>query len=729
MNRLAAAVVSLALLPACSRDAASSAPARPAPTPRTAPAPVPSGRLVLTGELVPVRSSDVFVPQTNQWQMQVRWIENDGAFVKAGQRILEFDSATFASQLEEKVLAVEQLESELVRAVADVETQLEEKLLTLEQRKNAVERARVEAEIPEGIRARREDEDKRLALQKAEAERTKAEENLRAARTATDADLAVRRINLEKARRERDIARRTVDALTLVAPADGLLVIGEQPREHRKIQEGDTLWPGLLAARIPARAGMRVEAWLYDVDDGRLERGTRVVCTPDGEPDRPLPGTVEEIAPVAQETSRESLRRAQRVLVRLDRPEDAPLRPGQSVRVEAGPPPPAPPKAAAAAAAPPEELAARGTPWKVRRGDLVVGVEVTGTLRAVNTQSITAPTLPDVWEYRIAEMASEGSSVKAGEVVLRFDPSDLKQKLIDMEAERDSVRTSIERREVELAQKKRDAAFQRSEAEARQKKARLKVDVPPELVKATDLKISVLELALADFEVASWTRKVASLERSADAEQEALRRRFERTSRHVTEIEERIGRMAVTAPRDGTVLYVANWRDEKKKVGDSCWRGELVMEIPDLTRLVVRGEVDEGAAARLRPGAPVTLKLEAHPDVLYRGELATVGLTIQRLSPRMPRKVVRVEVSLAEIDRQKMRPGMRLRGSIETARSAGTLLVPAEAVFLSGSGAVVYRRGWRGVQAVPVTLGRRGERECEVRAGLAEGETILLPAA
>ena len=685
--------------------------------------------LVLTGELLPVRSVDVFVPQTQQGQVSVRWMETDGTMVRKGQKILEFDSTTFSAQLEEKVLAVEQLESELARAEADVESLLEERLLALTQRKNAVEKARVEAEIPEGIRARREDQDKLLALQKAEAEQKKAEESLRAARVSTAADLAVRRINLEKARRERDTARRTIDALTLTAPADGLLVFGEQPREHRKIQEGDTLWPGLVAARIPGNAGMRVEAWLYDVDDGRLSRGTRVVCTPDGEPARRLPGTVEEIAPIAQETARESLRRAQRVLIRLERPEEAPMRPGRSVRVEVGEPLPPPPKRPGLRPAPPADLAARSVPAKVRRGDLVVGVEVTGTLRAVNSQSIAAPALPDVWEYRIAEMAPEGSTVKKGDVVLRFNPSDLKQKLVDTEAERDTVKTSIERRQEEIRQKRRDAEFARAEAEARQKKARLKVEVPPELVKAVELKISRLELELADFEVASWTRRAAAMARSADAEEEALRRRFERTTRRVKEIEERIGRMTVRAPKDGTILYLANWRDEKKKVGDSCWRGELVMEIPDLSRLVVRGEVDEGAVSRLRPGSPVRLKLDAHPDVFYGGSLVSVGQTVQRQSPRMPRKIVRVEIALEAIDGQRMRPGMRLRGTIESERAPAALLVPAEAVFVSSSGPVAWRRAFGGLEAVPLKLGRRGEKDFEVLGGLAEGETVLVPAA
>ena len=79
---------------------------------------------------------------------------------------------------------------------------------------------------------------------------------------------------------------------------------------------------------------------------------------------------------------------------------------------------------------------ARTDEWtEVRRGDLVLGVEVTGTLQAVNTSSLGPPQLRDYWEYKIATMAPEGEEVATGDPVLAFDASDLEQKLQRQEAE------------------------------------------------------------------------------------------------------------------------------------------------------------------------------------------------------------------------------------------------------------------------------------------------------
>ena len=68
--------------------------------------------------------------------------------------------------------------------------------------------------------------------------------------------------------------------------------------------------------------------------------------------------------------------------------------------------------------------------------------------------------------------------------------------------------------------------------------------------------------------------------------------------------------MRRTAPRDGIVIHVANRRNEKKKVGDTCSFYERVIEIPDLSRMEADGEVEEAEAGRIREGQAVKLHLD-----------------------------------------------------------------------------------------------------------------------
>jgi multidrug efflux pump subunit AcrA (membrane-fusion protein) len=70
-------------------------------------------RFLLTGQLVAVNSDYLVVPRIPNWQTTIRWLESEGAVVKPGQRVVEFDTASFAQALGEKQLAWDQAQSDL----------------------------------------------------------------------------------------------------------------------------------------------------------------------------------------------------------------------------------------------------------------------------------------------------------------------------------------------------------------------------------------------------------------------------------------------------------------------------------------------------------------------------------------------------------------------------------------------------------------------------------------
>jgi multidrug efflux pump subunit AcrA (membrane-fusion protein) len=360
----------------------------------------------------------------------------------------------------------------------------------------------------------------------------------------------------------------------------------------------------------------------------------------------------------------------------------------------------------------------------VERGDLVIDVEVSGTLEAVDTVLLGPPPLRNSWQFKISYLAPEGEVVEAGSRVLGFDASELQQRLLEAVAERDGARKRVEKVEKELGIEREETRLALAEASARLRKARLKAERPEIVVSIREQEQVRLELELAEKEVAYLEHNLETAERSAAAQLAALTDQLAQAEQTVSATREDIERLELRAPRPGTVLYVRSWRDEKKKVGDACWRGEDVIELPDLSAMKGMGQVHEADAGRLARGQRTTLRLDAHPDVEFAGRVGEIWSTVQRQSWRNPLKVVRLEIVLDETDTTRMRPGMRFRGRIETERIAGALLLPAEAVFLEQDGPVVYRRSWRGTARVPVRLGRRNASRVEVLEGLSEGDRV-----
>src|SRR5260370_5525117 len=148
------------------------------------------------------------------------------------------------------------------------------------------------------------------------------------------------------------------------------------------------------------------------------------------------------------------------------------------------------------------------------------------------------------------------------------------------------------------------------------------------------------------------------------------------TAAAVAQAEAAIAQMTVRATRAGTVVYVANRQGVKKKVGDSCWRMEKVIEIPDLTRMRGEGEVDEADAGRVAPGQRVTLHLDAHPERVFTGIVRDIRGAVEARADASPEKVVRLILAVDRTDPQRMRPGMRFRGEIDTERVRQAVVVP-----------------------------------------------------
>ena len=291
-------------------------------------------RVFLTGDLEAARAVPFSVPRTPSWQVELRWMADDGAAVRAGDPVVELDKSAFGADLEEKEIALQGKLSEVERRRAEVLAQTREKEFEVTRRRAELEKAELEAEVPEGIVPREELEERRLTLARARLELEKAEADLAAHRQASTADVEVLEIEIRKARREIEAARTAISELTLTAPVDGIFLVGTHPWEDRKLQTGDTVWVGLTVGTIPDLGSLVVEARLPDVDDGSVAPGMPARVVLDTHPGSAFEGTVREVAPVAQDQGQKSFRRFFKTVIDLAAPDPERMIPGMSARVE-----------------------------------------------------------------------------------------------------------------------------------------------------------------------------------------------------------------------------------------------------------------------------------------------------------------------------------------------------------------------------------------------------------
>lgn len=292
-------------------------------------------RIVMTGALRPGKGADITVPKTNQWQVGIQWLIEDGTKVKAGDRIAELDNSSFTAGLRDKRLQLQEATRSASSAAEVARIALANKEFELAQHRIALERAEIAARIPADISSKRDVQERELALTRVRAQIERATSEVSAERKTMTLDAQVKQLELEKARRGIDDAERSIDALVLKAPIDGVVVVASHPWTGKRLQVNDSIFAGFALATIPdPTARPKVIAALSDVDDGKLAVGDAGSCTLDAFPREPLRCTVEELAPVARSEDRGSLRRSFAVTLSLAAADLERMKAGMAVRVE-----------------------------------------------------------------------------------------------------------------------------------------------------------------------------------------------------------------------------------------------------------------------------------------------------------------------------------------------------------------------------------------------------------
>lgn len=371
------------------------------------------------------------------------------------------------------------------------------------------------------------------------------------------------------------------------------------------------------------------------------------------------------------------------------------------------------------------EVGAAEEAWlPVTREDLVLEVDVGGALRATLSSPVGPPAVPDMWDFKIVRLTSEGTEVKRGQTVISFDSSELARQLAERTSERDQVAQEIVKKKIDLELARQEGEMRLAETEAALKKARLKAELPARYTAAVEMKLAQVDLDAATAEAEGARRRLEYQLKLGQAEVAYLRDRQARANDRVQRLQAAIGQLAVPSPVNGLVVHRSNWRGDKKKVGETCWAGDECIEVVDVSQMMGMGEVDETESARVRVGQQARLRLEALPEIEWRARIAALRPTVYRQSPRTPLKVVGLDLELEKSDRRRMRPGMQFRGRIETGRVAGAVLIPIEAVFARPDGPVAFRRSGVGHERVKLALGKRNLRYAEVLGGLAPGDRV-----
>lgn len=333
----------------------------------------------------------------------------------------------------------------------------------------------------------------------------------------------------------------------------------------------------------------------------------------------------------------------------------------------------------------PDPIEVRAAPLAKGRVEETVTNTRAGTVKARRRAQLA----PEVGGRVVSIAHREGERVQAGEVLMRLDAS------------LGEAQVTLSRREVQAAEAQRQQACAAAE-HARRELGRIS-RLAREGIVSTDL----LDQAQTSAETS------AASCRAARAVVEQARAAVELSAR-------RVDQTVIRAPFDGVVA------DLSVEVGEYTTPSPPGMPIPPVMDLIdpdsiyVSAPMDEVDSARIAPGQPVRVTIDAYPGRSFAGRVNRVAPYV--LDREEQNRTVEIEVALDDPNTVRLLPGTSADVEVILQVRDGVLRLPTPAL-LEGGKVLVVKEGK--LEERTVRTGLKNWDWTEVVEGLSPGDLVV----
>jgi HlyD family secretion protein len=349
---------------------------------------------------------------------------------------------------------------------------------------------------------------------------------------------------------------------------------------------------------------------------------------------------------------------------------------------------------------------------KVKKGPVTIKISTSGELRAQDQVVISAVT-----DKQILWLKPEGSWVEENDTLIVFES----EKYILSRGEAES---GVMMAKADLVRAQSDLEAMQAKEEA----AKKNLETLPELVQKGFIQASEYEEAqLSYLELKS---KVRSLRASLQASEANVAR----AERGLEQQERKLRQGVVLAPRAGLVVYAMSGDIENQKkisLGMIPFEGQDLMFLPDISSMMVDTEISEVDLAKVKNQMPVEIRLDAYPDMVFKGEVTYIADLAKRKISRITgrptgAKVFDVTIKVLDEDR-RLKPGLTATLDIIVDRYGDVLAIPLEAIFLDDQDqTIAFVKNGGNIEIRRVTIVESNDRVAVVKEGLRESEEVLL---
>jgi multidrug efflux pump subunit AcrA (membrane-fusion protein) len=362
----------------------------------------------------------------------------------------------------------------------------------------------------------------------------------------------------------------------------------------------------------------------------------------------------------------------------------------------------------------------------VEKGIFYIDMYEEGEIEAIQSINISSPSIS--WRYgnlKITQLVKDGQEVKAGDTLIVFDPSEVQKGIVEAEGRMEISRAELEKL---TAQHQSDLEELRADYEVTQiaqeiSKIRLESAVYESAVKKKEIQLNLEKADIA------LDRAKEQIDNRIKIQKEEIKQKnlaIEQDRARLEEANETLQKMFVVTSSQGIAVISKNWNNGNKfQVGDQCWSGFPVIQLPDLSALKAIVKIIEVDIAKITKGLKVDIKPDAFSDSIFTGTVSTVANLAVSKDETSKIKVFPVEILINETNKNLL-PGLTVSCRIIIDKLEDVLYVPIEGVHPEGDKYFVYKKTRGGYEKVYIETGINNSDYIVVVDGLEGKDEIAL---
>ena len=227
------------------------------------------------------------------------------------------------------------------------------------------------------------------------------------------------------------------------------------------------------------------------------------------------------------------------------------------------------------------------------------------------------------------------------------------------------------------------------------------------------LKIAIADSNLADINIKRDEKLASSnLISSSQLDQTRTRAESARLNKELARIS--LKKSLISSPLDGTV------KTKHVKVGEFVRKGDKLVEILDLSRVIVKVNIPELEILEIKIGQKVEIALYIMEEIIFSGEVKNIGLEADSNNRTFP-----VEIHVSNSERM-LRPGMLARSTFTKKIDDEQIVIPRHTILEKERGRVVYVFDKGKVFQRDIQVGLSQKDQVQVIKGLKKGELIVV---